>query len=176
MWSLVPLPESGLAQLIAFTSRMWQRSSDMVHRLLREHVNPVFVWSNNNSTAPFTNNSFHQQAPTFRALSGQGYIFIYKVHEQFKLPPINGKDPMCQDDSPFPTTPVSPLASLLPSTVSSLSQLPKFKKSTSLDCSVFVQHPGKGQDVTFPVTPTCPLTPPPKGTRSGRPECSSATY
>lgn len=96
--------------------------------------------------------------------TSQGYIFIYKVHEQFKLPPINGKDPMCQDDSPFPTTPVSPLASLLPSTVSSLSQLPRFKKSTSSDCSVFVQHPGKGQDLTFPVTPTCPLTPPPKGT------------
>lgn len=120
----------------------------MVYRLLREHVNPVFVWTNNHHTAPFP-----QQAPTLRVLFGQGCIFIYKVQELFKLP-YNWQGPCQQaprvpDESLVPTTPVSPPASLLPSTASSSSQPPGFRGHLS----VFLQHPEKSQDLASPVPP-----------------------
>lgn len=97
--------------------------------------------------------------------------------------PVTGKDPANKcptfpNNSPSPTTPVFPLASLLPVTVLSLSQPSRFKESTSYTPPFPFSI--QGMDKT-----SSPQSPPPfhfqchqkaRSSKPGRPECCSATY
>lgn len=121
MWSLVPLLQSGLAS-DCFDQQTLAEALPQSVQAAERMCKPSVQTNNNPAVSTLSPRSSHFWSP-FLAKGTSSYT---KYRNYLRFPYNSGgtvptRAQCSKDDSPSPTTPVSPLASRLPITVSSLS-------------------------------------------------------